>query len=62
MQNALKDATEIREAVFELASIKERATLESFGIYVGHDNESSTDEESENEDDVGSDEIPACSI
>ena len=62
MQNALKDATEIREAVFELASIKERATLESFGIYVGHDSESCTDEESENENDVGSDEIPACSF
>ena len=49
VKNALQDATEIREAVLKLASVQERARLESFGIYVGQETESSTSEESENE-------------
>ena len=53
VEDAMKDAIEIRDAVLELASIKEKATLESFGIYVEQDCESSSDDESpEHSDEV----------
>ena len=49
MKNALQHATAVRQQIFELASIKERATLESFGIYLGQESDSSTDEDSDSE-------------
>lgn len=52
VKNALQD--EIRESVLKLASVQERARLESFGINVGQETESSTNKESENEPDEAS--------
>ena len=49
VKNALQHATAVRQQIFELASIKERATIESFGIYLGQESDSSTDEDSDSE-------------
>ena len=47
VENALREAREIREAVDSIASIQEKAVLSSFGIQVDSDDSDDDDEESE---------------